>query len=190
MNPEDDGIVIIEDFISHDDCQYLINTYNSKVFRSTVNDTTKGSAAVHESRTSSTYYMPGSDTVVKKLRQKTAELLNIPEENIEGLQFLRYLHGEQYRYHHDYLAGGDTVKNQRVHTVLLYLNTLEPEDGGATSFFHYKKKVSPKEGRAVWFRNMNVDGTLNDKSLHSGEMILKEGVVKYAVNIWTRQTKW
>lgn len=184
MNPDND-IVILEDFITHDDCQHLINTYDSKVSRSTVT----GAVSVHESRTSSTYYMPGTDIVVKKLKQKTAELLNIPEENIEGLQFLRYLHGERYKYHYDYLSG-DNVKNQRVHTVLVYLNTLEPEDGGATSFWHYKKKVSPKEGRAVWFRNMNSDGTLNSQSMHSGEEILKEGVVKYAINIWTRQTKW
>jgi prolyl 4-hydroxylase len=72
----------------------------------------------------------------------------------------------------------------------VYLNTLDIADGGATSFFHYKKKVTPKKGQAVWFKNMNDDGTLNTLSLHSGEEILTDGVIKYALNIWTRQTKF
>ena len=180
----DNGVVIIDDFISHEDCQYLIKTFDDKVFRSCV-----VGSGVHESRTSSTYYMPNDDAVVMALKQKAAALLNIPVENIETLQFLRYMKGERYKYHYDYLVG-DNVPNQRVHTVLVYLNTLAPEDGGATSFFYYKKKVSPKEGVAVWFRNMNSDGTLNNDSMHSGEEILTEGAVKYAINIWTRQSKW
>jgi prolyl 4-hydroxylase len=115
--------------------------------------------------------------------------LEIPRENIETLQFLRYQKGEKYAYHHDFLSG-DNVQNQRVFTVLIYLNTLSPHDGGATSFFHYKKKVIPAKGMAVLFRNLNEDGTKNTNSLHSGEEILSDNTVKYAINVWTRQKRF
>ncbi len=174
-------VVIIDNFISDEDCDYLIKTYDGKVFKSLV-----VGGKIHESRTSSSFYIPSSDSVASKLRAKTADFLKIPIKNIETLQFLRYVKGEKYTYHHDLLSG-DNVPNQRVHTIIVYLNTLQPEDGGATSFFHYKLKVTPKKGSAVWFKNLNDDGTPNTNSLHAGEEILNDGAVKYALNIWTRQ---
>jgi prolyl 4-hydroxylase len=177
-------VTTLDNFISEEDCKQLIQLCSDKVFKSTV-----VGGQVHASRTSSTYYIPGTDSVVKSIRARVAEFLKIPEENIEPIQFLRYMKGERYLYHHDYLVG-DNIPNQRVHTLIVYLNTLEPEDGGATSFFHYKRKVVPKMGTAIWFKNMNDDGKLNEQSLHAGEEILKDGVIKYALNIWTRQHKY
>jgi prolyl 4-hydroxylase len=184
MSANNESIITFDDFLTKDECDYLIQSFNDKVSKSTV-----VGGQVHSSRTSSTFYIPGTDPTIKSIRAKTAKLLNIPEENIEPIQFLRYLKGERYLYHHDYLAGNN-IPNQRVHTLIVYLNTLAPEDGGATSFFHYKTKVVPKMGTAVWFKNMNDDGTLNTNSLHAGEEILKDNVIKYALNIWTRQSKY
>ncbi len=184
MSEENKPVITFDNFISAADCEHLIKTYNDKVFKSTVIG-----GKVHEARSSSSYYIPKTDPIIKSIREKTAKILNIPEENIEPVQFLRYMKGERYAYHHDFLPG-ENIANQRVHTLLVYLNTLEPEEGGATSFFHYKLKVTPKMGTAVWFKNMNDDGTLNIKSLHAGEQILKEGTIKYALNIWTRQYKY
>ena len=136
------------------------------------------------SRTSSTYFIPDSDPIIGELKEKVASFLKINRNQIEGIQFLRYLYGERYLYHHDYLPGNPP--NQRVHTIIVYLNDLAEGDGGENSFFHYKMKVKPKVGMGVWFRNMTEEGSLISESLHSGEPILKEGVVKYALNIWTR----
>jgi prolyl 4-hydroxylase len=177
-------VITIDNFVSDSDCDYLIKTYDEKVFKSLVVGGQK-----HESRTSSSFYIPSSDPVIKKIREKTADFLKIPQNNIETIQFLKYVKGEKYSYHYDLLPG-DNVPNQRVHTIIVYLNTLAPEDGGATSFFHYNLKVTPKKGMGVWFKNLNDDGTSNTKSLHAGEEILADGVIKYALNIWTRQTKF
>jgi prolyl 4-hydroxylase len=130
--------------------------------------------------------MPDSDENVNNLKKKVAEYLKISIKQIEPLQLLRYKYGEKYSYHNDYLSG-ENIPNQRVHTVLVYLNDLKKEDGGATSFFHHKLKIEPKKGTAVWFRNMTDYGKLETKSLHAGEPILKENTVKYAINIWTRK---
>ena len=177
-------VKIIEDFLSEEDCTHLIETYKDKVCRSTV-VLSDGSHSSDSSRTSSTFYIPNSDTIIIKLKEKVANFLSIDTRQIEGIQFLRYVYGERYVYHHDYLP--NNPPNQRVHTIILYLNDLNEGDGGETSFFHYNLRVLPKQGRAVWFRNMDDSGKLINESLHSGEPILKNGVVKYALNVWTKQ---
>lgn len=186
MNPP---VQIIENFISPENCKYLIETYKDKVFQSKVvmvdNDGTTKSD-VHKARTSSTYYIPNTDKVISELRQKVAVFLKTSINNIEGVQFLRYMKGERYLWHHDFLKGDD-VTNQRVDTLIIYLNDLEESDGGATSFFHYKMKVQPKEGRTAWFKNCDENAKLINESLHAGEEILTD-VIKYALNIWIRQT--
>ncbi len=178
-------IKILNNFLSPEHCQELITHYYDKVSRSVVIDTTI--SYTDSSRTSSSYFIPDTDEIIIELKKKTADFLKIPVENIEGIQFLRYKKGEKYNYHYDFFP--ENITNQRVHTILVYLNTLEESDGGATSFFHYKQKFIPKEGQGIWFKNINEDGTVNRESLHSGEEI-KTDVIKYALNIWTRQHKY
>ena len=177
--------VIINDFITHDDCQYLINTYKDNLQKSRIVNSSTGLHEVHLSRTSSTFFLPDKDNIVNSIKQKASEYLNIPINHVEGLQLLRYEKGEKYTYHHDYFKG-ENIKNQRVHTIIVYLNDLDISDGGATSFFHHSLKIQPKEGTAVWFRNMDDNNNLIVTSLHSGEEILTSAI-KYAINIWTRQ---
>jgi prolyl 4-hydroxylase len=178
------NIQIIDTFLPLESCQYLITTYKENLVRSKVVDASNPVPREHSSRTSSTFFLPNNDETVKILRKKTADYLQIPESHIETLQLLRYQKGERYAYHHDYLSG-DGITNQRVHTILVYLNDLQESDGGATSFFYYNKKVHPKAGTAVWFRNSDEEGKLIKESLHAGEEI-KSDAIKYAINIWTR----
>ena len=173
---------IIDNFLLPEKCQYFIDTYKNKVVRSTV--VNSNGTFIDNSRTSSTYFLPENDTNVIELKNKVSEFLKCSKSQIEGIQFLRYMKGEKYTYHHDYISSEKV--NQRIHTIIVYLNTLDPKDGGATSFFHYKMKVNPIEGRAAWFINSDENGILNNESLHSGEEILTD-TVKYALNIWTRQ---
>ena len=180
------NVQLIPNFLSQDLCETFIQTYKDRVVPSIV----VKSDSMHTkdaSCTSSSYYIPNTDPHILALREKVATFLNIDAKQIEGIQFLRYLHGEKYNYHHDYLPGKPT--NQRVHTILVYLNTLVSEEGGATSFYYYKKKIQPETGLGVWFRNMDDSGALISQSMHSGEPILKPGSVKYALNIWTRHTR-
>jgi prolyl 4-hydroxylase len=180
----DPPVKIIENFLSPEDCTYLIKTYNEKVFKSRVvlvHDG-KGTSGTDSSRTSSTFFIPNSDPIIRNIRTKVSTLLDVDVRNIEGIQFLRYLKGERYLWHHDYLKAAD-ITNQRTDTFIVYLNDLEEADGGATAFFHYKMKVCPKEGTAAWFKNCNADGTLIRESLHAGVEIITDKI-KYALNVW------
>lgn len=184
MNPP---VKILENFISSEDCNYLINTYKDKAVHSKVlvNKDGKYVSDTHASRTSSTYFIPGTDTIITNIRNKVANMLDVDSKNIEGIQFLRYAKGERYLWHHDFLKD-NSVTNQRVNTIIVYLNDLEEEDGGATAFFHYKMKVTPKIGRAVWFKNCDDKFKLINESLHAGQELLTDKI-KYALNIWVRQ---
>ena len=177
--------VIIDNFVTKDVCDHLINTYNDKLNQSRIVNSTTGSSEIHPARTSSTFFLPDKDAIVRSIKHKVSDFLNVPYNHIEGLQLLRYQKGERYTYHHDYFKG-ENIKNQRVHTIIVYLNDLDISDGGATSFFHHSLKVQPKQGTAVHFRNMDDSNVLIEKSLHAGEEILTSAV-KYAINIWTRQ---
>lgn len=178
-------VKIIDNFLSEDNCNELITKYTDKAVRSKVIDSNHTTSYIHQSRTSSTYFIPNTDTIIIELKKKVALFLDISENQIETIQFLRYRHGEKYSYHHDYLSGNP--QNQRVHTIILYLNSLNDEDGGKTSFVYHNLKVKPETGRGVWFRNIDDKNNLIKESLHSGEEILRENMEKYALNIWTRQ---
>jgi hypothetical protein len=181
-------VKILDNFMSSENCKYLIDTYKDKVFKSRVVINTndgKSNPDTHNSRTSSTFFIPNTDNVIIELRKKVSEMLDVDSRNIEGIQFLRYMKGERYLWHHDFLKA-ENISNQRTDTIIVYLNDLEEKDGGATGFFHYKMKVLPKEGRAAWFKNCDSEGKLIKESLHAGEEILSD-ITKYALNIWIRQ---
>ena len=77
MSANNESIITFDDFITKEECDHLVRTYNDKVVKSVV-----VGGHTHSSRTSSTFYMPGTDPVVKTIRTKTAKLLNIPDKNI------------------------------------------------------------------------------------------------------------
>ena len=177
-------VKILETFLEPEKCQYIIDTYKDRVKRSTV-VSPKGDVE-DSARTSHTFFLPDDDKVIAELREKAATLAGVSADHVEGLQLVRYSKGEQYKFHYDYF---DAIRdNQRVHTFLVYLNDLAMEDGGATIFKGYNVKVYPRQGRAIWFRNMTESGQLNEKSLHAGEEVQTD-TIKYAVNIWVRQKK-
>lgn len=184
QNQNQNPLHLIDSLLSKEECQYIITKYESKLVPSLVVQQGTQQTKQDPSRTSSTVFLPDSDATVFGIKQRAAAFLKIPVSHVENLQFLRYKKGERYIYHNDYLPGNPA--NQRVHTIIVYLNDLAEEDGGATSFYHYKRRVQPQMGLGVWFRNMDDKGALIPESLHAGEEI-KTDVVKYALNIWTRQ---
>lgn len=178
--------IILDNFISVDVCTNIINRYRENLAPSrVVRHTTEGVVTeTDKSRQSSTFFLPSADPDVYAIRQNVASFLNISIKQIEGIQLLRYRKGEKYAWHYDVLPGNPA--NQRIHTVLIYLNDLKPEDGGATAFYYQKMSITPKAGRGVWFTSTDSNGTLIKESLHAGEPILTD-VEKYALNVWTRK---
>ncbi len=114
-------------------------------------------------------------------------------ENSEALNLLRYKKGEQYNLHYDcfpptknnvqpisYRDGG-----QRVKTVLCYLN--DSFTGGETEFPRHLKKITPKQGTIVCFKNALNSGQPDPSSLHASLPVKEKE--KWVLTKWIRESK-
>lgn len=183
MNPPQ----LLEDFLDPEKCAYFIDRYEPHLQPSFINDKTTGERRFTPRRTSWSAMLDDTDPEVIELKRRASALTGLPFENIETLQMVRYREGEQFMLHYDYFTFGATF--QRVHTVLLYLNGLCREAGGATYFPSFHLRVTPKAGRAVWFRNTSDDGSVvYPQSVHAGEPVTG-GHPKYAINIWVQNKR-
>ena len=91
----------------------------------------------------------------------------------EGYYMQEQKSGEYYNWHFDHLIKVD--KDPRIFTCLLYLNTLEEDQGGCTEFW-CGKKVRPKQGKILMFPSTWT-------FIHRGAEV-KNGGVKYNIITW------
>ncbi|KAF9600206.1 hypothetical protein IFM89_005030 [Coptis chinensis] len=193
---------VYHNFLSKEECDYLINLAKPHMEKSTVVDSETGRSKDSRVRTSSgTFLQRGRDKIIRDIEKRIADFTFIPAEHGEGLQILHYEVGQKYEPHYDYFLDQFNTKNggQRIATVLMYLSDVE--EGGETVFPSAKgnfssvpwwnelsecgKKglsVKPKMGDALLFWGMRPDATLDPSSLHGGCPVIQG-------NKWS-STKW
>ncbi|KAI3797315.1 hypothetical protein L1987_32571 [Smallanthus sonchifolius] len=193
---------LYHNFLSKEECEYLINLAKPHMAKSTVVDSKTGQSKDSRVRTSSgTFLRRGRDKIIRNIEKRIADFTFIPVEHGEGLQVLHYEEGQKYEPHFDYFLDEFNTKNggQRIATVLMYLSDVE--EGGETVFpaslgnfssnpewnnlSECAKKglhVKPKMGDALLFWSMRPDATLDPTSLHGGCPVIKG-------NKWS-STKW
>ena len=205
-------VLVVDNFLSDDECKELIGVAHDKMAPSTVSGQGDSARSFQEqSRTSSTAWLPtNSHTLAAKLYDRVSELVGIPFRLhkhivVEDLQALRYEVNQHYHTHHDYFdpklhhgfLQGDG--RNRFITVLFYLNDVE--EGGETCFpmagdprplLSYSDcgrglRVPPQAGKAVIFYSLEAKGQrkpglLDESSWHSG-CDVKKGT-KWGANYW------
>ncbi|XP_024961274.1 probable prolyl 4-hydroxylase 3 isoform X1 [Cynara cardunculus var. scolymus] len=193
---------VYHNFLSKEECEYLINLAKPHMSKSTVVDSKTGQSKDSRVRTSSgTFLRRGKDKIIRNIEKRIADFTFIPVEHGEGLQVLHYEEGQKYEPHFDYFLDEFNTRNggQRIATVLMYLSDVE--EGGETVFpaaqgnfssrpewnnlSECAKKgiyVKPKMGDALLFWSMRPDATLDPSSLHGGCPVIKG-------NKWS-STKW
>ena len=181
-------IFVVEDFLSHAECDFLIDAASDALGPAPV--VGRGSGEVNSSRTSSTCYLARED--LPEYLRKVGMLTGKPPEHCELPQVGRYLPGERYLQHFDafdltnedgrrFAANG----GQRTVTVLVYLNDVA--QGGATAFPNLNIQVRPRRGMAVVFFPSTLDGLLDRMALHAA---LPAVDVKYVSQVWIRQSNY
>jgi prolyl 4-hydroxylase len=189
MIRRDPLIMEIEDFLAPGEAEHLAITGLGNLKRSTVADYEES-----EVRTSSSAFLAKSaDAVLECIEKRASYITGLPIENIEGLQVVKYVHGQYYKEHHDFFDPAFDGENgqlsrggQRLVTIFVYLNTVAPEHGGQTYFPEIDLQFQPKKNHAAFWWNVNVNGTIEPRTLHSAEPV-DNVAEKYGLNIWIRE---
>ncbi|KAL4442088.1 hypothetical protein ABPG77_011349 [Micractinium sp. CCAP 211/92] len=136
--------------------------------------------------------------VVSRFIHRTSRLLGTPIDRLEPPTVTRYERGQYQRRHFDARPDGDPAGlktfleagGQRLVQIVVYLNTLEREQGGGTHFHHPCMDgltVQPRLGDALVFFPAYADGKFDDRMAHSGEAVrLGE---KWILNTWACQRR-
>lgn len=184
-------LMLIENLLSSDDCEYLINKSDGHFLTSKVLSEIGGDE-ISNDRTSQSYFINENDYKIKEIKNKIFRFLseNIDknknwEKYTENTQIVKYEVGQQYKTHYDYFPNNYLLKinnNQRQYTIFIYLNDVD--DGGETEFPNLGIKIKPKKGSALFWKNCNDPENCFANSLHQGlpPIVGK----KYGMNVWMR----
>ncbi|KAG0461101.1 hypothetical protein HPP92_021398 [Vanilla planifolia] len=194
-------IILLHNFLSLEECDYLKALARPRLQVSTVVDTKTGKGVKSEVRTSSGMFLSSQERkfpIVQAIEKRIAVFSQVPAENGELIQVLRYESNQYYKPHHDYFSDEFNLKRggQRVATMLMYLN--DNVEGGETHFplagdgecscggkMVKGVCVKPVKGDAVLFWSMGLNGESDPNSLHGGCQVLKGE--KWSATKWMRQ---
>lgn len=175
--------------LTRDECKQIIDLSKDKLKDSE----TIGGKFV-DVRNSQQTFLNKNIPIVKELIEKMSKKYNIPFENAEDLQVVRYLPGQYYKEHHDSCCDKNKdcdkfIKSggQRILTVLIYLN--DEFTDGETQFKNLNLKLKAAPGDAIVFYPMAKDQVkCHPKALHAG-LPVSTGC-KFVANIWFREHKF
>ena len=125
--------------------------------------------------------------VVTELRNKIHSLTQIPEQNSEFLQLLKYDEGQFYKTHNDFIDKHvDQLHGPRLLTFFIYFNSVE--EGGGTRFPKLNNlTIEPKQGRVlVWPSILDEDVNAVDHRTNHEAIAVVKGE-KFAANAWIHQ---
>lgn len=164
-----------------------------------------------EYRLSKSARIPKEDTVSQCLASRMTSLLgNVQHEQVEPLQLVRYDPGDRFRLHYDWFPshtskkeitgnGTDRLYN-RLSSIFVYLvddcvggETYFPEIQGVSAAADGEKfsrtdagkglLVKPKRGNAVFWNQIQMNGTGDPRVLHAG-LPIKSGI-KIGMNMFS-----
>lgn len=183
------GLTVFEDVLSDYEINRVLELATSNMVVGTVVSDDNVNKVKHKDRTCVIEHLSNYEDIVLTLKRKSADICNLPLENQEPLQLIKYTPGGEYKPHFDSFNEGSSFigrSGNRKATVIFYLNDVL--DGGETGFPNINKYIKPKKGSAVLFYNTDDMGVRLNNSLHSGEPV-KSGE-KWIVTSWIREHKY
>ena len=171
-------IFTVKNFISDSICDSLINSFGEEVLVSKVTD--GENIDISNQRKSSTLFLKNELKEVIYIKKKLHDLFNLLPENLETIQFTKYVVGDSYKPHFD--AFESNLIKQRKSSLIIYLN--ENMEGGETHFNEIGLSVKPKKKMLLGFQNcINDSNFLNPFTRHESKEI-KNGE-KYILSIFS-----
>ena len=187
---ESPKIIYIENFVNSSQAEHLMKI--SDVIKKPSTIDTKGDpyTLVQDIRSSESAHLGKSrDEIVKQIENAACEYVGLDTHYLEPMQVAVYEKGQKFNPHYDFFSPDSndiSVRGNRTKTILVYLNDVAPENGGATVFPKLNLKIQPKAFSAIYFENMN-GSEVDYNTLHAGEELKTDKHKKYAINIWFRE---
>lgn len=189
---QEPDIYTINNIITVKECEHIINIGKPHLKRAHVCADT-GKSSISSGRTNSSYWIPHNyDEITQKVCQRISDIVNIPLEFAENMQFIYYDKNQRYNRHYDgwkhdkteYSFKRMNISGQRLVTALCYLNTVEK--GGSTTFTKLNISVPAEKGKLLVFHNVYKNtNKLHPNTEHAGTPVLSGE--KYAFNLWFRE---
>lgn len=190
---------IIDNFLTEQECQQIIEMAKPRLERSTGWDVEKGMATVTDYRNSSQMYFRNAENeLIARIEQRIADETGTRVEQGEGIQCLRYNQQEHYKVHWDWFDPAYPQNKQvldrggqRIITFMCYLNNVK--QGGETHFPRVPSedrsdslKIKPVQGRGVMWWNVDENGNIDRDTLHEG-CDPANGQEKFVITRWIRE---
>lgn len=179
------GLRVVDNFCTREEALYLIEKGRMQLKKSPVSD--DGRATAYQGQTSShavVFDGDHQDDRVLSIVARGAMLAGVPISHAEPVFIRRYTNGERYLGHYD--LADNFLTDHRLCTILVYLNDLSTEQGGATYFKDLNIAVRPMTGRAVIWTNMNPDGTTHMETVHAALPPQGDDAEKWVIQLWFR----
>jgi prolyl 4-hydroxylase len=174
--------------ITNEDCQILIDTAQMHL--------TKAETLGHKIdgyRVAESTWLNSNRDSSKRILNIISELTELPIDNMERIQVVKYGIGGEYKPHHDFFHESESYSKEilknggnRVKTALIYLN--DDFEGGATEFPELNYIVTPTKGKMVIWDNITVDNKLDHNSIHAGLPVIAG--IKYIAVVFIRKEKF
>ena len=185
----DAQLYVYQGFLGAADCKTMIAKIDADAVPSTLYKGTEQAGF----RTSYSCHLNRWDAFIAKIEARMSDVLGIDNSYAETMQGQRYQVGQEFKAHHDFFHPSQSywlqegpAGGQRSWTAMIFLN--EPEEGGTTEFLHLGLGVRPQAGMMLIWNNMQLDGSLNYKTLHTGTPVTRG--VKHVITKWYRQNNW
>jgi prolyl 4-hydroxylase len=188
-------VLVLDNFVSAKEAKRIIHTGADIGYARSLgvaeknNEAGKAQGSVTTSRTSTTAWcneLCDDNPLVTEVVNRIEMVTQIPQNNSEDLQFLRYEPGQFYKTHNDYIPGElKRVQGVRMLTVFLYLSDVE--EGGGTNFPVLDLTVEPKRGRVlIWPSVLDEDPhQVDPRTNHQALEVIKGK--KFGANAWLHQ---
>ena len=159
-------IGVVENFISPEICEWIIHWSRARLEPAKSYD--NGRSVCNHMTVN-----PELDFIVTSVIHRIAAITKVPTNGKEGTSVLRYLPGENFEPHFDFLDPSNPAlaaqilkTGQRVFTFIIYLR--DDFEGGETYFPKAEYRFKGRKGDAVFFRNLTAEGVPDLKALHAG----------------------
>lgn len=167
-------IALVKDIATSEMCEWLIARARPRLKPAQIYDDKEGRHRIGGGRTNTLcpFPAPDRDLIFAIVRARVAEATGIQVQAMESPHILHYLVGQEFRPHFDTPEDPNSPGfRQRVLTFLISLN--DDYEGGETEFPVIDGRWKGRKGSALFFWNVEPDGTLDRRTLHAGRPVTR-----------------